>query len=116
MMFVCINFFHNRERIRLGSGIFHDLIVRYIGEDHLFVSYYVINLFFGIISYKLGFARKLPLLKSIIVYIMLFIGMFVITIFNMLGLPIAESLVIISIVLGIYRFRMFMERRGREEA
>lgn len=100
----------------MGSGFFHDLITHYIGEDHLFVSFYVLNIIFGVISYKLGFARELPLLKSIIVYIMLAIGMFVITIFSMLELPITESFVVISLVLAIYRFRLHRERQaGTEE-
>lgn len=96
----------------LGSGFIHDLIVHYIGEEHLFVSFYILNLLFGIISYKLGFARELPLLKSVIVYIMLIIGMFVITIFSMLGLPITESFIIIALVLAIYRFRLHRERQS----
>jgi len=99
----------------LGSGIVHSLIVKYIGEDHLFTSFYILNIFFGIISYKLGFARKLPVLKSIIVYVMLIVGMFVITIFSMLGLPITESFIIISIVLAIYRLRLHFERKARQQ-
>lgn len=105
----------NEEKITVGSGFVYDLIVHYLGEDHLYVSYYVLNLLFGIISYKLGFARELPLLKSIIVYIMLIIGMYVITIFNMFGLPITESLIIISLVLAIYRFRLYRERQAKQE-
>lgn len=99
----------------MGSGIIHHYIVEYIGEDHLFMSFYILNIIFGIISYKLGFARELPLLKSIVVYILLIIGMFVITIFNLLGLPITESLIIISLVLAIYRYRMYRERKARQE-
>lgn len=96
----------------MESGFFYDLIVHYIGQEHLFVSFYVLNLIFGIISYKLGFARELPLLKSVIVYIMLAIGMFVISIFSMFGLPITESFVIIALVLAIYRFRLHRERQA----
>lgn len=99
----------------MDSGFIYDLIVHYIGEDHLFVSYYVLNIIFGIISYKLGFARELPILKSVIVYVMLIIGMFVITIFSMFGLPITESFIIIVLVLAIYRFRLHRERQVEEE-
>ncbi|HLS23068.1 MAG TPA: YlaH-like family protein [Pseudogracilibacillus sp.] len=99
----------------MGSGIIHHYIVELIGEAHLFKTFYILNVILGIISYKLGFARELPLLKSIIVYIMLFIGMFVITIFNLFGLPITESLIVISLVLAIYRFRMYRERKARGE-
>lgn len=99
----------------MGSGIIHNLIVEYIGEDYLFWSFYVLNVLFGIISYKLGFARELPLLKSVIVYVLLIVGMFVITIFNILGLPITESFIIIALVLAVYRFRLHRERQAKEE-
>lgn len=99
----------------MGSGIVYQLIEQYIGEDKLFVSFYILNVIFGVIAYKLGFARKLPLLKSIIVYIMLLIGMFVVSIFNLLGLPITETLIIVALVLSIYRFRLHRERNARNE-
>lgn len=99
----------------MDSGFIYDLIVHYIGEDRLFVSFYVLNIIFGVISYKLGFAKELPLLKSIIVYILLVVGMFVITIFSMFGLPITESFIIISLVLAIYRFRLHREREVEEK-
>ncbi|QDP40048.1 YlaH-like family protein [Radiobacillus deserti] len=66
----------------------------------------------AIITYKLGFARKLPLLKSIVVYIFLLIGAIVITILG-LKLPMAESLFIIAIVLAIYRYRLHRTRQAR---
>ena len=99
----------------MGSGIVYQLIEQYIGEDKLFASFYILNVIFGVIAYKLGFARKLPLLKSIIVYIMLLIGMFVVSIFNLLGLPITETLIIVALVLSIYRFRLHRERNARNE-
>src|SRR5690554_3869377 len=99
----------------MGFGIVHTLIIEYIGMDKLFISLYILNLIFGIIAFKLGFARKLPLLKTIIVYVLLVIGMFVITIFSVLGLPMTESLIIISVVLAIYRFRLHRERKVRED-
>lgn len=62
------------------------------------------------ISYKLGFARKLPLLKSLMVYIILFIGAFIIAFMGM-GMPMAESLLIIVAILAMYRFRLHKERK-----
>jgi len=57
-----------------------------------------------IVAYKLGFAQKLPLLKSLIIYVFLFLGC---TILSFLGvfLPVAESLAVICLVLIIYRIR-----------
>lgn len=73
--------------------------------------FYFLNLIFSIIAYKLGFARKLPMLKSVIVYVLLAFGVVIITIFSILEYPMTESLIIISAVLGIYRFRLYRERK-----
>jgi len=80
----------------------------------MFWIFYFLNLVFSVIAYKLGFARQLPLLKSIFVYILLAIGVYVITIFSVLRLPMTESLIIISVVLAIYRFRLHKERQKRK--
>lgn len=82
-------------------------------DQGLFWALYILNIIFSIIAFKLGFARELPLLKSIIVYIMLAIGTFILTIFSIVKFPITETLIIISIVLGIYRFRLHRERKAR---
>ncbi len=76
-----------------------------------FWKYYVLNLIFSVIAYKLGFARELPFKKEIFVYIMLAVGVFILTIFNLLGLPITESLIITSLVLAIYRYRLHLTRK-----
>ncbi|MDY0408065.1 YlaH-like family protein [Virgibacillus soli] len=86
------------------------------GTDHIFWAFYVPNLIFGAIAYKLGFARKLPLMKSVFVYIMLAVGMFVLNIFGtVFRLPITESLIITSVVLAIYRFRLHMDRKQKRQ-
>lgn len=82
---------------------------------NIFWTFYFLNLIFGITAYKFGFARELPLLKSILVYIMLALGMFIITIFSLARLPMTETLVIISLVLGIYRYRLYKDRQSRNE-
>lgn len=79
----------------------------------LFWTFYILNVIFSITAYKLGFARKLPLLKSIVVYIMLAIGTFILTIFSILKYPMTETLIIVSLVLGIYRFRLHQDRKAR---
>lgn len=98
------------------SAIFELLVSSQYGTDHIFTVFYVLNLIFGAIAYKLGFAKKLPILKSIFVYIMLALGTYILTIFSIFGLPITESLIIISIVLGIYRFRLHQERKRKQNA
>jgi hypothetical protein len=98
----------------MGSNfsLFYDFIVENYGTENTFNIFYVLNLIFGVIAYKLGFARKLSLLKNIVVYILLAIGMFIITLFSSIGgYPITESLIVISAVLGIYRYRLHKERK-----
>lgn len=87
-----------------------DFIVNNFGINNIFWVFYGLNLVFSIIAYNLGFARKLPLLKTIFVYILLFIGTFITALFSVLRMPITESLIIISLVLGIYRLRLHRER------
>lgn len=88
----------------------------------IFTILYVLNLIFSVIAYKLGFAKSLPLLKSIIVYIMLIIGVFVLTIFNVLGAmvsgpiaPVTEVLILTSLVLAIYRYRLHKSRQAKNK-
>src|SRR5699024_2061879 len=88
--------------------------VNNFGTDHIFWIFYVLNLIFAWIAYKLGFARELPIGKSIIVYILLVLGNFTMTLFSIMKLPITESLIIISAVLGIYRYRLYKERGKRK--
>ncbi|WP_181833123.1 YlaH-like family protein [Bacillus taeanensis] len=74
-----------------------------------FLLYLMVTLF-CIIVYKLGFARKLPLLKSVVVYVVMIIGCLILTFFA-IGLPIAEGLVCAAVFLGIYRFRLHRARK-----
>ncbi|WP_188205663.1 YlaH-like family protein [Alkalibacillus aidingensis] len=69
----------------------------------------------AIVTYKLGFAKQLPILKSLIVYILLILGCFILIIFAIFSLPIVEVLIVIALVLGIYRFRLHRERDERDE-
>src|SRR5690625_2676841 len=92
-------------------NIIFQFILNNFGSDHMFWIFYFLNLFFSVIAYKLGFARKLPLLKSIFVYILFAIGVCIITIFSILRLPKTDFLMIISIALEIYRFRLYKERQ-----
>lgn len=78
-----------------------------------FLTLYVIVALLTIIVYKLGFARQLPLLKSMIVYVILLVGVVILTIFA-IGLPIAEGLFISAVVLGIYRFRLSRAKQEKQ--
>ncbi|SER97316.1 YlaH-like protein [Gracilibacillus ureilyticus] len=74
---------------------------------------YVTVAVLAILAYKFGFAKKLTPLKSMVIYILLLIGMFFLTILFWVSLPLAESLLIIALVMGIYRLRLHQERKKR---
>ncbi|GGD19451.1 YlaH-like family protein [Pontibacillus salipaludis] len=75
---------------------------------------YLIILGLAILTYKLGFAKKLPVLKSAVIYVVLAAGCTILTVPLGLSLPIAEGLFVSSLVLGIYRVRLHNERKGRK--
>ncbi|MRG85544.1 YlaH-like family protein [Salinibacillus xinjiangensis] len=89
-----------------------DIFIEHIGGVEGFWYLYLTIVIFAAITYKLGFARKLPLLKSIVVYIFLALGCFILTFFSE-GLPMLEVLVVSALVLGIYRYRLAQERKRR---
>ncbi|MCP8970292.1 YlaH-like family protein [Ectobacillus ponti] len=68
----------------------------------------------SIIVYNLGFARKLPVLQTVIVYVLLLAGCTVLTFFAVF-LPVAEGLVAAAIVLGIYKLRLHQSKKQRAE-
>ena len=65
------------------------------------------------IVFKLGFAKKLPLGKNIIIYAFLFFGCMILT-FLALFLPMIEGLIVAALILIIYKSRLWREKR--EEA
>ncbi|MGM9986654.1 MAG: YlaH-like family protein [Bacillaceae bacterium] len=72
-----------------------------------------------VIVYKLGFAKKLPLFKSIIIYVVMFLFTSVLTFLGAFspiggGVGIAEGLVIAAVFLGIYKIRL-IKARGKKE-
>lgn len=69
----------------------------------------------SIIVYNLGFAKKLPLGKSIVVYIFLFFGCTIMTFFGVF-LPIAEGLFVAAIVLIIYKIRQWQSRKSNTQS
>ncbi|MBB5172224.1 YlaH-like family protein [Texcoconibacillus texcoconensis] len=76
-----------------------------------FAMLYLIVNFLTIVVYNLGFARKLPILKNVIIYVVLLFGNIFIT-FLALTLPVIESLFIAAVVLVVYRLQL---RRHKSE-
>ena len=78
-----------------------------------FFLLYITVTVLAIMAYKFGFAKKLSLGKNIIIYILLIIGTFFLTLIFGLNLPLAECLIIIALIMGIYRLRLYRERKNR---
>lgn len=76
-----------------------------------FFLLYIIITILNIVVFHLGFARKLPLIKNIIVHAALIFGSVILTILAIFGLPIAEVLVIASAVLIIYKIRLHQTKK-----
>lgn len=84
--------------------------------EHTFIILYFLNLVLVIIAYHLGFAKKISLVKNIIIHILLALGTVILALFNGIAkLSITESLVIIVLVLAIYRTRLHFERKARNK-
>ncbi|WP_431799550.1 YlaH-like family protein [Halobacillus andaensis] len=81
-----------------------------------FFGLYLVTVALAVITFKLGFARKLPLVKNIVVYSVLIIGTFFLTLILGLNLPVAESLLVAALILGIYRLRLHKERSARQQS
>lgn len=100
----------------------YNYVMEQYGVDQVFNILYIANLILAAIAYKLGFAKKLPILKSVIVYILLAVGIFVLNILFIImpatlgaqPLPMTESLVVICVVLAIYRIRMYIQRQAKK--
>jgi len=67
-----------------------------------------------ILVFKLGFAKKLPLLKSAVIYIFLILGCTILT-FLGIFLPITEGLVVASLILIIYKIRLQNQKKAEAQ-
>ncbi len=78
---------------------------------------YIAIVLLAVVVFKLGFARELPILKKIVVYLALVIGCFVLWMMEFaFGAPIIVVLIISAAFLGIYRFRLHLHRKEKEQA
>lgn len=71
---------------------------------------YITIVLLSIVVYKLGFAKKLAIGKSIVIYLFLILGC---TILTFLGafLPVAEGLVVAALILIIYKIRLHQQKK-----
>lgn len=69
----------------------------------------------SILVFKLGFAQKLPLGKTILIYLFLILGCTVLTFLGVF-LPIAEGLVAAAMILIIYKLRLRQHKKEEMNA
>jgi hypothetical protein len=71
---------------------------------------YIFIVILSVIVYRLGFAKKLPLGKNIVIYFSLCIGCLMLLFFSY-ALPIAEGLGVAAVLLIIYKFRLHQSKK-----
>jgi hypothetical protein len=74
---------------------------------------YITIIVLTIIVFKLGFARKLPLLQNIVIYTFLILGCTILSLFAV-GLPIIEGLIVAALILIIYKIRLHQEKKQQD--
>jgi len=73
---------------------------------------YITIIILCIIVFKLGFARKLPLIQNVVIYAFLVLGCTILTFFAVF-LPITEGLVVAALILIIYKIRLNQEKKEK---
>lgn len=86
---------------------------QWLDQFPVWVDYLIILLFSGVI-YQTTFAQPLPLLKSLMVYVALAIGSYLLLIFHILGFPIIPSLLIAVGFIIVTRLRLWLTKKGKE--
>ncbi|AKO94976.1 MULTISPECIES: YlaH-like family protein [Priestia] len=81
-------------------------------EAGMWLLYFTI-LLLAVVVYNLGFARKLPIIKNVIIYALLAFGCTILTFFGAF-LPVAEGLLIAAIVLGVYKVRLHQAKKNEQ--
>lgn len=77
---------------------------------------YLVILILTAIVYKVAFARKLPILKSMVVYLVLALGCVMFWVMYILGFPIVEILVITVVLIVVARIRMAKGKKSTDNA
>jgi hypothetical protein len=74
-------------------------------------SLYLIILVLSIVIYKVAFARKLPLLKSLIVYFVLAVGCVLFWIMQLAQFPMIQALLITVVLIVVTRLRLWYSKK-----
>lgn len=76
-------------------------------------SLYIIILVLCLAIYKSAFARDLPLLKSLVVYIVLAIGCVLFWLMQILGFPMIQALLITVVLIVVTRVRLWYSKKNQ---
>lgn len=79
--------------------------------NHPWITYLIIFVLITYVYNKVFRARKLPLLKDLIIYLLLALGSLMLLFFQLAGLPIVPSLSIAVILMLMVRIRYFIQER-----
>ncbi|WP_191992165.1 YlaH-like family protein [Peribacillus tepidiphilus] len=74
---------------------------------------YLTIIVLSVIVYNLGFAKKLPLLKNVVIYVCLALGCTILTFFAVF-LPVTEGLLLAAIFLGLYKLRLRSHKKEQQ--
>ncbi|MNQ96451.1 hypothetical protein D3C85_1120570 [compost metagenome] len=79
--------------------------------NHLYITYLLIFVFMSYVYNKVFRTRKLPVLKTAIIYVLLAIGSVMLLVFQIVGLPIVLCLAVAISLMLMVRIRYFVEKR-----
>lgn len=80
--------------------------------NHLYITYLLIFIFMSYVYNKVFRTRKLPVLKTAIIYVLLAIGSVMLLVFQIVGLPIVLCLAVAISLMFLVRIRYFIEKRS----
>ncbi len=80
--------------------------------NHLYITYLLIFIFMSYVYNKVFSTRKLPVLKTAIIYVLLAIGSVMLLVFQIVGLPIVLCLTVAISLMFLVRIRYFIEKRS----
>ncbi|MDD9270001.1 YlaH-like family protein [Paenibacillus sp. GCM10023248] len=80
--------------------------------NHIYMTYLMIFVFMSYVYNKVFRTRKLPILKTAVVYVLMAIGSVMLLVFQVAGLPIVLCLAVAISLMFLVRIRYFIEKRS----
>ncbi|ASB89770.1 YlaH-like family protein [Bacillus sonorensis] len=74
---------------------------------------YITIFILSAVVFQLGFAKRLPLLKTAVIYVFLALGCTILTFFGVF-LPVGEGLIVAALILTIYKIRLHRSKKEQE--